>query len=86
MKLVKVTLRKGVEGDPHKHAYEQISYVVKGKVEITADGKTNIYREGDGFCISPNVNHRGIALEDTTIAVVYSTASQELTREYLKNV
>ncbi|RJP65034.1 MAG: cupin domain-containing protein [Candidatus Abyssobacteria bacterium SURF_17] len=42
---------------PHKHPHEQISYLVKGSMNMTVGGETRAMKEGDIAVIPPNVEH-----------------------------
>lgn len=48
----------GAEIPSHSHPHEQITYVVKGKMEFTLGGKTVILGEGDGVVVPAGVEHR----------------------------
>ena len=58
-------LRKGCVVPPHKHVSEQISIILKGALEFTAQGKKIVVREGETLVIPPNLEHSATALEDT---------------------
>ena len=46
----------------HKHINEQTTQVIKGALELTINGKTQILEGGDIVVIPPNVIHKGKAL------------------------
>ena len=41
----------------HKHPNEQITYIIKGEMEFTLEGKTQVLKEGDGVIILANQEH-----------------------------
>lgn len=53
----------------HKHPHEQISYIIKGEMEFTLEGKTQILREGDGVVIPSNKEHSARILSQPTKAI-----------------
>ena len=50
----------------HHHLHEQITYIIKGKMEFTIDGKTKILQEGDGVVVSSNKEHGAKVLSKFT--------------------
>ncbi|MBI4833787.1 MAG: cupin domain-containing protein [Planctomycetes bacterium] len=42
---------------PHRHPHEQITYIIKGELEFTLEGKTKVLKEGDGVVILANQEH-----------------------------
>ncbi len=53
----------------HKHPHEQITYVVKGELEFTVEGKTQLLGEGDGVVVLSNQEHSAKVLSKPTKAV-----------------
>lgn len=53
----------------HSHPHEQITYVVKGELEFTLNGKTVLLKEGDGVVIPPGVEHSARAAAGCAKAV-----------------
>lgn len=54
---VSASLRTGLTCLPHLHSHIEAGYVLKGKTEVTIDGKTYTVGEGEGFIIFPNRIH-----------------------------
>ncbi|MFH0901119.1 MAG: cupin domain-containing protein [Pseudomonadota bacterium] len=52
----------------HAHANEQITIVVRGKMEFSLAGQVRILGAGDGVCIPPNVSHGARILDEQTVA------------------
>ena len=40
-----------VDGDLHTRPYETVGYVLSGTVEVTVDGETTSYGEGDSYFV-----------------------------------
>lgn len=68
--LVEFTFQKGGIGAMHKHEHhDQVGYVVKGSLELTAGEETRIVRAGDSYYAARNVLHGVVALEDDTVLI-----------------
>lgn len=48
----------------HAHRHEQVSYVVRGRLKATVDGRTFELGPGQAVLVPPNVPHRFEALTD----------------------
>ncbi len=55
--VTKVSFEKGSVGTIHNHPHLQISYVAKGKFEVTMGDEKKILKEGDLFFASKLVFH-----------------------------
>ncbi|MBA1336675.1 MAG: hypothetical protein HPY66_3110 [Firmicutes bacterium] len=62
---VKGILSKDSTVPNHSHPYEQTSFIHRGKLKYTVNGKDIIMNEGDSLIIKPNEEHSCVALEDT---------------------
>lgn len=80
---------KGARVAKHHHANEQITYIAKGSVKVSAEGKELIVKEGDVLIIPPNVTHEFVCLEDGTVDIDFFTPARkdwiEGTSSYLGN-
>jgi quercetin dioxygenase-like cupin family protein len=63
---------KGWKGTSHSHPYEQLVYVVTGRIEFDGDGKTIELRSGDSVIVEGNVEHQATALEDSEVLDVFA--------------
>lgn len=63
---------KGAILPTHAHVHEQVTQVLEGKFEMTIDGKTQVYTNGEVAVIPSNVLHGGIALTDCKIFDIFS--------------
>jgi quercetin dioxygenase-like cupin family protein len=85
--LARFVFKKGAIVPEHKHPSEQITYILKGAVKVTTQGKEIIVRSGEVLIIPPNVLHKFEALEDTIDLDVFSPPREdwiEGTDSYLK--
>jgi quercetin dioxygenase-like cupin family protein len=71
------TAEKGAVLPMHAHFHEQVTQVLKGKFEMTIDGKTQIYGKGDLVVIPSNVIHGGVALTDCQIFDIFSPVRED---------
>lgn len=77
MMAVEVVFKKGAVGAVHTHPHEQISYVLKGKFEFQADGKTEIIKTGDSYYTTPNQPHGVVALEDGILLDIFTPQRED---------
>ena len=57
LSLAYVTLEPGAVAPIHRHAHEQIGFVIEGEMEFDIDGRRLVVRVGDGYVIPPDVPH-----------------------------
>lgn len=74
---VEVAFKKGAVGNVHKHVHEQMSYIVSGSFEYTADGKRYLLKAGDSYYVPESVLHGVIALEDSVILDVFTPQRED---------
>jgi quercetin dioxygenase-like cupin family protein len=55
--LAWTTLEPGHTPYPHAHAYEQIVYVVSGRLRFTVGGDVTVLDAGDMIVVPPDVEH-----------------------------
>ncbi len=87
--LARFVFKKGAVVPEHHHPSEQITYILKGAVKVTTQGKEIIVRSGEVLIIPPNVPHRFEALEDTIDLDIFSPPREDWiqgTDSYLKKV
>lgn len=63
---------KGCKIPNHHHKSEQMTYIVKGCLKGSVNGKEYIVRTGEGIIIAPDVPHEWIALEETISLEAFS--------------
>lgn len=74
---VHVAFEKGAIGPLHTHPHVQISMVRKGAFEVQIAGRREVLREGDFFYVPSEVEHGGVALEETVLIDIFSPMRQE---------
>ena len=55
----------------HSHLHEQVAQVLKGKFELTVDGKTEMLEPGKAAVIPPHVKHGGKAITPCELMDVF---------------
>jgi len=63
MTLAFFTIAQGSGIPEHAHPHEQIGTVLKGKLELTIDGKKRIVASGGAYHIPSNATHSGLCVE-----------------------
>ena len=63
--FVKWTVKKGGVFPLHHHANEQITWITKGRCEVSSQGRKFVVAAGDVLIIPPNVPHEFHCTEDT---------------------
>lgn len=63
--IVKFAFEKGIRVPVHRHIHEQSSYVVKGRLQYTIEGKEIVLEAGQSLIVPPNTDHSAVALEET---------------------
>ena len=53
----------------HKHVHEQISHVLKGKVEMLINGEKKILYPGDFAVIPSGIEHEAVIFEEFTTII-----------------
>jgi len=77
MMMVVVNFMKDAIVETHSHAHEKISYIIKGSIELNIEGKREVVKVGDTFCIRPDAKHGVVALEDSTILDVFTPQRED---------
>lgn len=67
--MARFDYKKGAKVPPHKHSYEQVTSIQKGKQKILIrkgeEVEEIVVEEGDAYVIPANVEHEQINLEDS---------------------
>lgn len=61
----------------HSHPHEQVSNIIRGRFEMTAEGETRTIEAGDVVVIPSGAKHRGRALTDCFIIDVFSPVRED---------
>lgn len=75
--LVKVAFETGAVGVLHNHYHTQLSYVASGSFEVQIDGKKKILRQGDVFCVAPDLVHGCTCLEEGVLIDVFGPMRED---------
>ncbi len=74
--MAKFEYKKGSRVPPHRHSYEQVTTILKGKqkIIIRAVDKTEeiIVEEGDAYVVPANFEHEQISLDDSITVDAWS--------------
>ena len=65
-------LQQGASLPRHSHPHEQTGYLVSGRMELTIGPESHLVEPGDSWCIAGNLEHNGLALEDSIAIEVFS--------------
>ena len=75
--LVEFRPEKGKLARPHKHPYEQIGYLVSGRVMFSIENESFEASPGDSWCVPADAEHALEALEDSLLVEVFSPVRAE---------
>ncbi len=62
--VTRVVMERGARIPPHTHPHEQITVVVRGKLEFELEGTRKILGAGEGVKIPSGAKHSAVAVED----------------------
>ncbi len=71
MTFMYFTVEEGAVMPEHSHLHEQVSHVLKGKFELTVDGKTELLEPGIVAVIPPHIKHGGRAITPCELLDVF---------------
>lgn len=77
MLLIEVKAKAGARVPPHRHPYEQLGYVARGKVKVVIGGVEYVRSEGQAYAIPSDVEHEVEALEDSTVVEAFSPPRED---------
>jgi len=75
--MTKYRLRIGSELPSHSHPFEQIGYLIQGRLRLTIGDDTREAAGGDSWCIAPGVTHGAKVLEDSVAIEIFSPLREE---------
>ena len=70
--IAQILLKTGCIVASHKHESEQMTFVLKGLLELTLPDRKVRVGEGEVLVIPPNLEHSAVALRDTIDLDVFS--------------
>lgn len=75
--LAHIFLKKGCVVPAHSHDNEQMTYILKGALLFTINGREILLKEGEVMHIPSNVVHGAVAVEDTLDMDVFCPPRQD---------
>lgn len=75
--ILEIEFETGGGVPAHSHPHEQISYIMRGKMEYTVDGQTFVMTGGQSAVIPGGVVHSATALEPSAIIEAFSPPREE---------
>jgi len=75
--MTEFILSKGSVLPEHTHLHEQTGYLVKGKMRLYIESKSQIINPGDSWCVSSNSKHKAEILEDSIAIEVFAPCREE---------
>ena len=75
--IAHIFLKKGCVVPAHSHDNEQMTYILKGALKFTVNGREILLSEGEVMHIPSNVVHAAVAVEDTLDMDVFCPPRQD---------
>jgi len=75
--IAHIFLKKGCVVPAHSHDNEQMTYIIKGALRFTVNGREILLSEGEVMHIPSNVVHAAVAVEDTVDMDVFCPPRQD---------
>ncbi len=75
--LCEVSLERGTAVAPHAHPHVQAIYVVRGRLSLEREGRTDTLTAGESCALGPNESHGVTALEDTVVLDVFHPVRED---------
>jgi quercetin dioxygenase-like cupin family protein len=70
--MTEMNILKGIRFPPHVHQSDHSGYLVKGKIQVVADGIVSVFVAGDSWCLRKEIVHYTEALDDSVVLEVFS--------------
>jgi len=77
MTLGFVELKAGSSIPEHRHRQEQITFIVKGRLDMVIAGETCCLTTGTYYVIPSNLPHSAVVTEDSTVIDVFSPVRED---------
>jgi quercetin dioxygenase-like cupin family protein len=74
--LVFFEFAANLELPEHSHSYSQWGMVIEGKMELTIDGKMQVYEKGDEYLVPSGASHCARFLEKSRVIDLFSETSR----------
>lgn len=70
--MTEMNIQKGVRLPQHVHQSNHSAYLVKGKIQVVADGIVSVFVTGDSWCMRKTTVHYTEALDDSVVLEVFN--------------
>lgn len=77
MLLGEFRLKQGARIPPHRHIFEQIGYLVSGKMRFILEDEAFDAEPGDSWCIAGDREHAAEVMEDSVVVEVFSPVRED---------
>jgi len=77
MMLVRHLMQRGWVGARHSHPHEQLVYVIRGRLRVTAGEETFEAASGDSFVVPGGIEHQASALEESEVLDIFTPFREE---------
>ncbi|TDG00474.1 cupin domain-containing protein [Paenibacillus piri] len=78
--MMEVHFEANAEGYEHSHPHEQLSYLIKGRIEFTIDGKKTVIGPGETIFIPSGAKHGAKALESSILLDTFTPVREDLVK------
>ena len=75
--MAKFSLKAGSELPIHSHPYEQIGYLIRGRLRLSIGDEAEEAGPGDSWCIPSGVLHRAEILKDSVALEIFSPPRED---------
>ncbi len=75
--VLEVDFEAGAAVPTHAHVHEQVSYVVKGRMKFTVEGKVIEVAAGESVRLPSNAPHAAQALEASRLLDIFSPPRED---------
>ena len=77
MMLVRHLMQRGWIGTRHSHPHEQLVYVIRGRLHVTAGERAFEATSGDSFIVPGGTEHQARALEESEVLDIFTPFREE---------
>jgi quercetin dioxygenase-like cupin family protein len=78
--MMEVHFEEGAEGYMHSHVHEQLSYLIKGKLEFTVGDEKKVITAGETIYIPSEAKHGCRALEPSILLDSFTPVREDLVK------
>jgi quercetin dioxygenase-like cupin family protein len=75
--LVEHAMEAGWAGARHSHPHDQLVYVLRGRIRVSAGGDSFEAAAGDSFVVDGGVEHQAWALEASVVLDVFTPTRED---------